>query len=141
MLENNNCDSLENCVEFYPNAINFAHKKLGTKYGKNGYDCSGLIMNSFKSIGVDLPHSSALQSKFGQKVDKEAAQPGDLIFFSSGRSGKSKVGHVGIVVDIIQNNIKFIHSAIKGGVKYDFLSQDYYRKHFLFIKRNVFDQN
>ncbi len=134
-------DSVSYIQFHYSKSIYFAQENIGTRYGKNGYDCSGLVMKAFKMVGVDLPHSSTLQSLFGQKVDKEAAQPGDLIFFSSGRSGKSKVGHVGIVVDNLKNNIRFIHSAVKGGVKYDFLSQDYYKKHFLFIKRNVFAQN
>lgn len=120
--------------------IDFAHSKLGMKYGRKGYDCSGLVMKAFKSMGVDLPHSSALQSKLGEKVTRKEAKQGDLIFFSSGKSGKKKVGHVGIVVEVLENNIKFIHSAIKGGVKYDWLNQAYYQKHFLFIKRNYFGQ-
>jgi cell wall-associated NlpC family hydrolase len=140
----NHTDSLkvDSCAtifdDFYQSSIAFAKSKLGIKYGRNGYDCSGLVMKAFKSVGVELPHSSAMQSKLGDKVTKANAAPGDLIFFSSGRSGKGKVGHVGIVVEVLDNSVKFIHSAIKGGVKFDYLSQDYYRKHFMFIKRNSF---
>jgi cell wall-associated NlpC family hydrolase len=142
---NSTADSLkaDSCVsffeDFYQSSITFAKSKLGIKYGKYGYDCSGLVMKAFKSVGVELPHSSAMQSKLGEKVVPAKALPGDLIFFSSGRSGKGKVGHVGIVVEIMDNPVKFIHSAIKGGVKFDYLSQDYYRKHFMFIKRNSFN--
>ena len=57
-----------------------------------GFDCSGLMLWSFKKAGVSLPHSSSAQSVMGQPVSRANLQPGDLVFFYS------PVSHVGIYV-------------------------------------------
>lgn len=81
-----------------------------------GYDCSGLMMTVMRKYGVNLPHSSAAQSKGGKKVSLKQLQPGDLLFF--GR-GAARVGHVGMYI----GNDKFIHaSSPTAGIKIDTLS-------------------
>jgi murein DD-endopeptidase / murein LD-carboxypeptidase len=127
----------EENIPFYSKVIDYTKAKLGIRYGRNGFDCSGLIMKAFNSVGIELPHSSKMQSKLGEKVTKNEALPGDLIFFSSPKS-KKKVGHVGIITSVSESGIQFIHAAFKGGIKYDNLATAYYMKHFLMIKRNLF---
>jgi cell wall-associated NlpC family hydrolase len=132
------CDDAKNIES--PNVFNqvieYAQSKIGLRYGRNGFDCSGLVAKAFNTIGVELPHSSKMQSKLGQKVAKTEAKPGDLIFFSSPRSGKKKVGHVGIVTEVTNNVVHFVHAAVKGGIMISKLTESYYQKHFISIKRN-----
>ena len=116
--------------------IDYAQSKIGLRYGRKGFDCSGLVAKAFSTIGVGLPHSSKLQSKLGQKITKSEAKPGDLIFFSSSKSGVKKVGHVGIITEVTNNVIHFVHAAVTGGVRIDNMASAYYKKHFLLIKRN-----
>lgn len=51
--------------------------------GPNKFDCSGLMIWSFKKIGIKLPHSSRAMSKKGKKIAKKNLKPGDLVFFYS----------------------------------------------------------
>ena len=69
-------------------AINAAMGYLGTPYvwaGESaaGLDCSGLTMVSYAAAGVELTHSSRVQYGEGSLVPLDAAQPGDLVFWSS----------------------------------------------------------
>ena len=81
-------------------AINAAMGYLGTPYvwaGESaaGLDCSGLTMVSYAAAGVELTHSSRVQYGEGSLVPLDAAQPGDLVFWSSdGR--QSGIYHVAI---------------------------------------------
>jgi cell wall-associated NlpC family hydrolase len=72
-------------------ALAFAKKQLGEKYrwgaaGPNAWDCSGLTMGAWKSVGVSLPHKASQQFHRGRKVSKSDLKPGDLVFFYSGIS-------------------------------------------------------
>jgi cell wall-associated NlpC family hydrolase len=78
-------------------AIKFAFKQIGDRYvfgadGMTYWDCSGLTMRAYQSAGVNLPHSSAAQSRMGRSIPFNQKQPGDLVFF--GRP----VSHVGIYI-------------------------------------------
>jgi cell wall-associated NlpC family hydrolase len=78
-------------------AIKFAAKQIGDRYvfgadGMTYWDCSGLTMRAFQAAGVNLPHSSAAQSRMGKSIPFNQKQPGDLLFF--GRP----VSHVGIYI-------------------------------------------
>ena len=62
--------------------------QLGEPYARSGagpshWDCSGLTMMAWGSVGVSLPHSSRQQSNRGQPVAKSDLQSGDLVFFYS----------------------------------------------------------
>jgi len=76
-------------------ALRYALKQIGDRYvfgaaGMVTWDCSGLTMRAYEAAGVSLPHSAALQMRYGKKVDRKDLRPGDLVFF--GRP----VSHVGI---------------------------------------------
>lgn len=122
--------------------LDYSKQFLGINYrrggeSENGFDCSGFVRYCFNMIGVDLPRSSQSMSGEGILVDKSQAQPGDLIFFSSPKSGKS-VGHVGIVSNVSNGMIEFIHSAWSTGVRYDYLqTSKYFNRHFIEIRRVV----
>ncbi|RCV50052.1 C40 family peptidase [Marinitenerispora sediminis] len=67
--------------------------------GPNGFDCSGLLMRAYESIGVTIPRVSQDQWNFGPRVEQGEEQPGDLVFFDVQRPGEPPgPGHVGMVV-------------------------------------------
>jgi cell wall-associated NlpC family hydrolase len=122
--------------------IGFARKHLAVRYRSGGtsirgFDCSGFTRFCFSKFGIALPHSSAAQGNVGEAVEKKDAQPGDLILFKGHSSGSSRIGHVGLITEVIGNKIKFIHSAWNGGVRYDYLDADYYQRRFVGVRRVV----
>lgn len=94
-----------------------------------GFDCSGLVVYTYKQLGVNLPHSSQAQFNNGYAVGINNLQPGDLVFFSN----QSGVDHVGIVTS---SDGTFIHASTpKSGVKYDNVYSNYYQKVFAGARR------
>lgn len=122
--------------------VSFATKHLHIPYrsggaSKKGFDCSGFVRYCFDKMAIVLPHSSAAQAEEGQLIALPHAKPGDLIFFKGQSSKSSRVGHVGIITEVTPGYVKFIHSAFKGGIRYDLLNADYYSKRFVAIRRLV----
>jgi cell wall-associated NlpC family hydrolase len=92
-------------------AIDTAMAQRGKPYvwaagGPKAFDCSGLTQYAFKAAGINLPHSSRLQSQMGQAVSRGDLQPGDLVFFYS------PVSHVGIYI----GNGQMVHAPTSGDV-------------------------
>jgi peptidoglycan DL-endopeptidase CwlO len=90
-------------------ALAYAKAQLGEPYVRNGdgpssWDCSGLTMAAWGSVGVSLPHSSGQQYSYGRAVDKSDLQPGDLVFFYS------DISHVGLYA----GNGQVIHAPRPG---------------------------
>jgi cell wall-associated NlpC family hydrolase len=76
-------------------AVAFARAQLGKPYvygatGPNAYDCSGLTLAAYASVGIGLPRTSQQQWSVGTPVS--ALQPGDLVFFNPTSTGPSHVG-------------------------------------------------
>jgi cell wall-associated NlpC family hydrolase len=122
--------------------ISSARAFIGTpyKYGgttRSGMDCSGLLINSFKSIDVSLPRSSEDQSKVGTEVKMSDLAPGDLVFFATGNK-KRKITHVGLVTEIKgKEEVKFIHASSSLGVVETNIYADYYQKRFRGARRVI----
>ncbi|MDF2910339.1 MAG: LysM peptidoglycan-binding protein [Sporolactobacillus laevolacticus] len=72
-----------------------AKEQLHTPYQWGQNDCSGFTKKVFAKFGVDLPHSSVEQARFGIPVSKNNLRPGDLVFFNTSGNG---ISHVGIYV-------------------------------------------
>jgi cell wall-associated NlpC family hydrolase len=69
-------------------AVRYAMAQVGKPYcyggsGPSCYDCSGLTMAAYASVGISLPHSSAAQIGVGRRVSASELQPGDLVFYYS----------------------------------------------------------
>ena len=99
--------------------------KYGGATPSSGLDCSGLVKYVFEQVtGVTLPRSARDQAKVGEKVDLDALQPGDLVFFNTRRHAFS---HVGIYL----GDNSFIHSPNRrGSVMVTNIDTRYWRKHF-----------
>jgi murein DD-endopeptidase / murein LD-carboxypeptidase len=120
--------------------INVASDNLGTVYraggtSKNGFDCSGLIYSSFIKFDLTLPRSSHEMAEVGTKIDMQKAKKGDLIFFIN--RGQKRINHVGMVVEIIDDEIKFIHSSTQSGVVISSTKEPYYQRTFAQINRII----
>lgn len=122
--------------------LTFAKKHLSYRYrsggsSPKGFDCSGFIRYCFSKFGTLLPHSSAAQISHGIEIALGEAKAGDLIFFKGSNSKSTRIGHVGLIVAVGEGYVKFIHSAWKGGIRYDFLHADYYKKRYVGVRRVV----
>ena len=90
-------------------AVAYAKAQLGEPYvrngaGPSGWDCSGLTMKAWGSVGVSLPHSAGQQYNRGRSVAKSDLQLGDLVFFYS------PISHVGLYA----GNGRVIHAPRPG---------------------------
>ncbi|GMQ25910.1 C40 family peptidase [Algoriphagus sp. oki45] len=135
------CKSKKKIAEESPafTVIQTAKSYRGTPYKfggttRAGMDCSALVFHSYYSVGINLPRMSADQSKVGQKIKIQEVQPGDLLFFATGRR-RNQVSHSGIVTEAAKGEIRFIHASTSLGVTEDYLSNSYWKKAFLFATR------
>lgn len=60
----------------------------------DGFDCSGLVQYVFAQHGLKLPRTTREQHAFGEDIDLDEAEPGDLLFYSFSRSGR--IDHVAV---------------------------------------------
>jgi uncharacterized protein YgiM (DUF1202 family) len=123
--------------------ITRADAMMGTPYvwggeSDGGVDCSGLIYKLLCDEGCDvkcLPRRASEQmAQLGLAVEKEELEPGDLVFFTTYKSGAS---HVGIYL----GDGDFIHaSSAQAKVTVSNLSEGYYRKRFVGARRITEEQ-
>jgi lipoprotein Spr len=111
--------------------IGVRYKLAGTT--KAGFDCSGLVFTTFNSHEIKIPRTSLEQSKSGTIIKRDSAQKGDLIFFKTNNS--KQINHVGIITEIIDDEIKFVHSSTSKGVIISSTKEPYYQKFFAQINR------
>ncbi|WP_328298240.1 NlpC/P60 family protein [Streptomyces sp. NBC_00435] len=96
-------------------AVMAARSAVGRPYvwgstGPSGFDCSGLMVWSYRQAGVALPRTSQAQRYAGQRVPLSQARPGDLVTY------RSDASHVGMYV----GNGQVVHAPYPGArVRYD----------------------
>lgn len=115
-----------------------ASENIGTRYRgggttKDGFDCSGLVFSTFKNIEMTLPRSSREMAGYGNAIDRAQAQKGDLIFFTT--NGRGTINHVGLITEVLEDEIKFIHSSVRAGVIISSTKEPYYTKRFVQVNR------
>ncbi|MFC9731986.1 C40 family peptidase [Streptomyces roseolus] len=96
-------------------AVLAARSAVGKPYvwgatGPTGFDCSGLMVWSYRQAGISLPRTSAAQRQAGRQVPLSQAQPGDLVTY------RGDASHVAIYA----GNGQVIHAPYPGArVRYD----------------------
>ena len=113
-----------------------AFSTVGTPYkwgGNNpqqGFDCSGLMKYVYKNAtGINIPRTAAQQRDKSRTVDYAQLQPGDMLFFKTGRNSN----HVGVYV----GNRRFVHAAT-GSKHVKVASMDSSYWHSRFVKFGTF---
>jgi len=109
--------------------VTTAQRFLGVPYRwggedrKNGFDCSGLTMVSYRLNGLNLPRNSRMQYRAGRHVAQRELQKGDLVFFAT--KGGKRVTHVGMYV----GDNRFIHAPRTGKtIRISNLSSKFWRQ-------------
>ena len=134
--ENSNIKSYKGS-DFADQIISTASENIGVRYrmggtSKSGFDCSGLMCVAYAAHDVQLPRTSLEQSRYGEVVEIDKAQKGDLIFFKT-RGGR-QINHVGMVVEAIDGDVKFIHAS-NSGVMISSIKESYYAKRVVQVNR------
>lgn len=86
-----------------------ARSYLGVMYrfggaSRSGIDCSGLVLVSYKAVGISLPHLATAQAARGRRIPREAGLPGDLVAWGV----PGNYPHIALMVD--QNTIIHAYS-------------------------------
>lgn len=147
--DSQNDDAEASLREITDNLTKFASQFIGRRYvwgstGPKTFDCSGFISYIFRNAGVTLNRTSRMQYAQGEPVKTSELRPGDLMFFSSPRSGKGRVGHVAMVVEVDDSgeSLTFIHAASSKGVSYQrFPDGGYYSRNYIGAKRVIQPEN
>ncbi len=121
--------------------IDYASKFLGRPYrsgakGPSAFDCSGFTSFVFRNFDISLSPSSRDQYRQGESISRDEIQPGDLLFFSGRRGGKT-VGHVAMAVSVDDNGtVRFIHASNRGGIRHDvYPDGGYYSQRYIGARR------
>jgi peptidoglycan DL-endopeptidase CwlO len=86
-------------------AIQWATGQLGKRYQwgatttqQDSFDCSSLMLQAYRSIGITLPRVSRQQYRAGAMLAVEQAQPGDLLFWASHTNDPNTIHHVAMYI-------------------------------------------
>ena len=84
--------------------IRAARKYMGVPHCMGGstakcMDCSGLLLRVFDTHGIELPHNSEAQARYGKIIpNKKSLRKGDLVFFIRTYRTSRFITHSGIYV-------------------------------------------
>lgn len=103
------------------------------KYGgasEKGMDCSGLVHVAFNAHDIPLPRLSYAMAEEGKGIAVGKIQKGDLLFFRTSAKDK-RINHVGLVVEVQGDEIRFIHASTSRGVIVSSLREGYWNNAFV----------
>ena len=126
-------DLLENKTAENIIATALSYSGVKYKYGgttKRGMDCSGLIYVALLKNDIAFPRVSYQMANQGKAIKLRKVRNGDLLFFKTRKRGK-RINHVGLVVDVNEGEIKFIHSTTSRGVIVSSLREGFWNSSFV----------
>jgi cell wall-associated NlpC family hydrolase len=82
-----------------------------------GVDCSGLVQQIYKKLGISLPRSTYEQAKAGKTVSLGSLQAGDLVFYNTGSKDPNGIGSLSHVAIYIGNGQVISALNTKSGIK------------------------
>jgi len=102
--------------ELRDSIVSFAAKYVGTPYvyagiDESGFDCTGFVYFVFNHFGIKTSRASSGYEDKGSEVALEDVQKGDIILFTGTNAEIRKVGHAGIVYELKNGEVYFIHSS------------------------------
>jgi len=135
-------DDLNESFEKTEMIMEEAFSHLGTRYrsgakGPSAFDCSGFTSYVYKQqADIFIGASSRDQYARNTPISRDELQSGDLVFFTSPRSGRN-VGHVGIVVDVdpVSDTFTFIHASTNSGIKISSSDESGYARRYVGARR------
>lgn len=117
--------------------IKTAKKYLGVPHCMGGKsnkctDCSGLLVMVFAQQGINFPHNSEEQARYGKIIsDKYQLKKGDLVFFIKTYKTNKFITHSGIYI----GNNEFIHASTSKGVIITSINDPWWNDKFIFGTR------
>lgn len=125
-----NSDSADELIGSAMGLLGVAYRYGGTS-ASTGFDCSGFMQHIFRrSMGLNLPRTSAEQAKMGVGISRGELQPGDMVFFRT--MGRGRISHVGLYI----GNDRFIHAPRTGKrIEITSLSNKYWNAKYAFARR------
>ncbi len=93
-------------------------------------DCSNFVRYLYSMEGLTIPRTASQQAAFTTKIPLSEVQKGDLLFFKGRSLASSRVGHVGMVIEVNGDQVKMIHSSNRG-IVIDDISMNYYKRRFI----------
>ncbi len=102
--------------------VNFAETLIGIKYKyggesiQNGFDCSGFVNYVFNHFNISVPRVSYDFTNAGEEVPIGKSKPGDIILFTGSNPKSGVVGHIGIITENENGDVKFIHASESRGI-------------------------
>ncbi|MFA9455479.1 peptidoglycan-binding protein [Halalkalibacter sp. APA_J-10(15)] len=121
----------ENERNHHSDVIDTAHSLIGTPYSWGGtttagFDCSGFIQYVFEKHHISVPRTT--NDLYNEGASVSSLQVGDIVFFTTYRSGPS---HAGIYI----GDQQFIHAGSSTGVTISSLDQNYWSERYIGAKR------
>lgn len=113
-------DSLEAGDRIREQVVQRALAQVGDSYGAGGdgpdvFDCSGLVVFSWRAFGVKLDHYSRAQYDQTERISLKEARPGDLAFyFENGAHHVAIYIGDGKVVHASDYGIGVVKGVVKG---------------------------
>lgn len=117
----------------------FAGLFEGTKYDYansdplRGFDCSGYVNFVYGYFDVKVPRVSAQFDRAGKNIPLSQIRSGDILLFKGSNVNSTETGHLGIVTEIKNGKIYFLHSATsnKRGIMTSSLDETYFKARFI----------
>lgn len=102
-------------------AVQFALAQLGEPYlwggtGPGAWDCSGLTMTAWASVGVPITRVTSSQATQGIPTPFQSARSGDLVLIPGSNGTPANPGHVGMIAGVDTTGTMWIVEAPRTGL-------------------------